>query len=848
MAGKIDFRALADAALSRSETLVPLWLPEGHRAGHEWQSINPARSDTSAGSFSVNLNTGCWADFATGDKGGDLVALCAYIFHLGDQVSAARELAEQLGMPDAVPPPPKGKRAKAVTPRAPAIPKDAPPPKPKARVVAWAPLLPVPADAPAAPAAHEFRGIPAQRWAYLDAAGGLLGYVCKFVTSDGGKEILPLVYCRHPDTGATAWRWQQWAEPRPLYGLDRLAARPDAPVLLVEGEKCADAPLELLPELVPVTWSGGSNAVTKADWSPLAGRTVLIWPDADAQRERLSKVEKAAGVDPDSKPMLPEHKQPGVKAAEQIAAILLMLQPPARVRVVITPPPGELPAGWDIADAIAAGATADDLKATMRRRRHAQAELSAIGAPAQAPESGLPAEQAGAGDEPGADGARWHDDMIRGKNGWEECRENVFILLSQHPQWSGIIAWDDFARRVVKRRRTPTGGDVGEWTPEDDSELGLWMAQKYGFLVKSEAALTGGVQMAANRNKFHPVREFLERELPEWDGFDYLAVWLERCMGAKAGTPEYLPLVGRLFLLGLVARIMQPGCQWDYMPVFEGPQGKGKSTALRVLGGEWFADTQLQIGDKDAYMQLDGVWLYEIGEMDSFNRSETTAVKAFVTTRSDRYREPYARRIITRLRQTGFGGTTNQGEYFKDTTGNRRFWPVRCAGAIDLDLLAQWRPQLFAQALALYRAGAKWRPTREEEARYIKPEQEEREIVDPWMPKLENELYGLDGKFRLINEVTGFDLLTKAIGMDAERIDNNRGAATRIGNLMQRMGWIKRRRSTGLREWVYCRPPKESDERAAAAQIIEPPPVPEADPLPPYVMPTPGIDDFDPGF
>ncbi len=829
MSDRIDFKRVADTALQRSEQLVPLWLPDGAKVGHEWKSVNPTRSDSHAGSFSINLNTGAWGDFATGDKGGDLVSLLAYLFHSGDQIVAVRELAELLGIPDAVPAPSKGKAKKAER-KAPTLPADAKPPKPKAPVVAWEPVTPVPADAPEAPAAHEFRGVPERRWTYLDAAGQLLGYVCRFRTSDGGKEVLPLTYCRHPGTGAMGWRWLQWSEPRPLYGLDRLAARPDAPVLIVEGEKCVDAAVPVLPEVVPLSWPGGGNAVFKADWTALAGKTVLIWPDCDAQREKLTPTEKAAGVDPESKPLLEEKKQPGVKTAEQVAAILLTLTPPAKVRILTIPAPLEKPPGWDIADAVEEGASADELKAMMRRQRPSVAEQEAAEAArkaAAAAPAAPPDDHAGAGDEP-PQRKEWSRGFIVGKYGWEECRENVFLFLTQHPAWQGVVAWDDFARRIVKRRRTPTGGMPGEWTPEDDTELGLWMAQRYDFLVKSEAALVGGVQMAANRNKFHPVREWLDA-LPAWDQTPRLAHWLAECMGATAGSDEYLPLVGRLFVLGMVARVMQPGCQWDYMPVFEGLQGKGKSTALRILGGEWFADTQLQIGDKDAYMQLDGVWLYEIGEMDSFNRSETTAVKAFVTTRTDRYREPYARRIVTRLRQVAFGGTTNQGEYFKDTTGNRRFWPIRCLRFIDLEKLAAWREQLFAEALVLYRQGAQWRPTRDEERLYIKPEQEEREIVDPWLPKLEMELYSLEGKCRLDREITGYQLLTKAIGMDPERIDNNRGAATRIGNLMQRLGWPKRRRSTGLREWVYVRPDAAEDLRAGYAKDL--PPAPSLPPL-----------------
>lgn len=815
MGDRIDFKRLAAAALQRAESLVPQWLPGGHKAGYEWKSINPQRADQHEGSFSINLVTGKWGDFACDDKGGDLVSLYAYLFCGGDQVAAAKDLADVLGIPDAVPPLEKDKgRAKSKPLAAPASARGEKPEAAKAKPVAWEPVAPVPDDAPAPPAAHEFRGMPSAIWMYRDAAGASLGYVYRFTTSDGGKEVLPLTWCRHPVTGKGAWKWQQWAEPRPMYGLDRLAARPDAPVLLVEGEKCADAPgaAALLAELVPASWPGGGKAVGKVDWSPLAGRLVILWPDCDAQREKLTKDEKDAGVSPDSKPILPEDKQPGIKTAEQIAAALLALDPPAKVRIVKIPAPGEKPSGWDVADAIAEGMDDEALKAFIRNQR----VPAALAAPA------APAEPAPTPEEAGARRPEWMRGMLwKHRGALEECRENVFLVLTQHPDWKDVIAWDDFARRIVKRRRTPTRGEPGEWTPEDDMELGLWMAQRLGFLVKGEGVIAAGVGMAASRAKFHPVRDWL-LSLPRWDGVPRVATWLAECMGAVAESDEYLELVGRIFLVGMVARVMEPGCKWDYMPIFEGAQGRGKSTALRVLGGEWFADTQLHIGEKDAYMQLDGVWLYEIGEMDSFNRSETTQVKAFVTTQRDRYREPYARRIIERPRQVAFAGTTNQGEYLKDTTGNRRFWPVRCRNRIDLDRLAEWRPQLFAEALALYRQRALWRPTREEEAQWIRPEQESREIVDPWLVPLQDYLLSPDRVIAGENEFTSYTLLTKAIGMDPERIDNNRSAATRIGNLMQRLCWGKRRQASGRRDWVYVRPeekkPAQHAEGARTAQ------------------------------
>jgi hypothetical protein len=186
MQPRLDIAHVAREALAASERLVPNWLPEGRRSGHEWQAPNPTRSDRHVGSFSVNLTTGAWADFATGDKGGDLVALYAYLHGL-QQLQAAKEIAGQLG----------------ISPREtePATPK----PAPKREGSPWSPVLPAPQGI-APPAAHVARGRPERIWTYRGLDGAVLGFVYRFKTSDGGKEILPLVWGRHAETGAATIR------------------------------------------------------------------------------------------------------------------------------------------------------------------------------------------------------------------------------------------------------------------------------------------------------------------------------------------------------------------------------------------------------------------------------------------------------------------------------------------------------------------------------------------------------------------------------------------------------------------------------------------------------------------
>lgn len=352
------FDALADALLASAEALVPRWLPEGRRQGHEWAA--PSLSHSSRRSLSVNLVTGVWADFAGDERGGNLISLYAAV-HRMSYGAAGRELAAQMGM--------------AADRPAPAQPAPAPPAADAraAKVPDWVPLVPVPDDAPdfTTQWGHYARGIPAAHWVYRDQDGRLLGVVCRFEASDGSKDVQPLAYCQGP-RGRREWRYKALDVPRPLYGLWRLPqGEPDANdpplVVVVEGEKCADALWDVLEQRIPVlSWSGGAKAVRKADWAPLRGMRVVCWPDADAKRDR------------DGGQLLPAEAQPGLQAMRQVQAELARLGNPS-VRIVDVGVPGEHADGWDCADAVAEGWTRGDCLAFMARL------LPDVAAPAPAP-------------------------------------------------------------------------------------------------------------------------------------------------------------------------------------------------------------------------------------------------------------------------------------------------------------------------------------------------------------------------------------------------------------------------------------------------------------------------------
>ncbi|KAF0235300.1 MAG: hypothetical protein FD177_54 [Desulfovibrionaceae bacterium] len=312
----INFERINAAALPSLENLLSRWLPNGRALNGEFMVGSVAGE--SGDSLRINLTDkrGVWKDFAGEVGGTDPVSLYAAIYNL-KQGEAARKLAGELGIDP-------GGNGSAPRPQGQAKAKPAD---------EWRPVLPVPDGAPAPDFNHPGHGTPSARWPYRDAESCVLGYVCRFDTGQDRKEIVPHTYCQGAG-GAMRWRWKGFPEPRPLYGLDRLAAaKPDAPVLLVEGEKAADAAGPLLAGAVCMTWPNGSKSVGKADFSPLDRRRVAIWPDAD---------------------------KPGFEAALILAA---RVKEAGAEKVSIILPPDGVAKGWDLADAEGEGWTPEQVTA-----------------------------------------------------------------------------------------------------------------------------------------------------------------------------------------------------------------------------------------------------------------------------------------------------------------------------------------------------------------------------------------------------------------------------------------------------------------------------------------------------
>jgi putative DNA primase/helicase len=336
-----------------------------------------------------------------------------------------------------------------------------------------------------------------------------------------------------------------------------------------------------------------------------------------------------------------------------------------------------------------------------------------------------------------------------------------------------------------------TGKPAREWSDADDISLALYMQRDIGLPRIGREIVSQAVVAMAYRNERNCVRAWLEALEHDWTS--RVDSFFSDCFGAD--ETEYTKAASRNFWLSMIARVFEPGCKVDNMIVLEGAQGVGKSTALQVIGGEWFAEQHESATNPKAFAEiLQGKWLIEISEMDSFNRAEVNRVKQTVSCPSDRFRASYGRHAKDHPRQCVFVGTTNRDDWNRDETGARRFWPISCRGTVRVDLVRQNREQLFAEAVARYKAGE---PHWMMPAEATKAEQEGRFQADPWLDNITTIVKGES------NVTTSF--VAEKLGIDLARRD--RAVEMRIGACLRFMGWKRQqKRGSDSRAYVYNRP------------------------------------------
>jgi predicted P-loop ATPase len=362
---------------------------------------------------------------------------------------------------------------------------------------------------------------------------------------------------------------------------------------------------------------------------------------------------------------------------------------------------------------------------------------------------------------------------------------NAVIALTHDPAVRDFVAYDEMLRAPVVMHEIGMLDTCHRWLTDTDVIGVLLWLQRNGFPGIGLDAVRTAVQKRAEECTYHPVKQYL-RSLA-WDGVKRIGVWLPRYLGTQF-TP-YTQHVGRMFMVQMVARIADAGCQADHMMVLEGPQGVLKSSACRVLGGEWYSDHLPDITNaKEASHHLRGKWIIEVAELHATNKAEATMLKSFITRTHERYRPVWGRQEVLEPRQCVFVGTTNQDTYLRDPSGGRRFWPVRTAvdAPIDLERLAEDRDQLLAEAVHCYKQGDPWWPDASFEREFIAEEQQARYQGDIWEDKI-CQFVAAERK------VTIAKIASECLAIPSNQMQPTHG--TRIAAVLREKGWIARRNS-----------------------------------------------------
>lgn len=719
---QIDFEGLATYLLQRIRDLLPRWLPGGHMIGHEY-----CCGDLRGGqgkSCKININTGRWADFASDVKGGDLISLYAAI-QGSNQRDAALELIKEFNV--------TGQQQQNVS---------------RSTSVEPAKIYP-PADAPVPEMKHPEYGTPAASWRYLTEDSRLIFYMARYNTPDG-KEFMPWTW------NGAKWHSRAWPAPRPLYGLETLSAKP---VLIVEGEKAADAARVLLGmHYSVVTWPGGAKAVSKIDWLPLHGRRVLIWPDADA---------------------------PGLNAGQEIAKNLA----PHCAEVKLITPDGSRPSGWDAADALrdqwTSSQVIDWAKANVQIINITQNNLTVngnINVVAPDDDAGLPDETMV---------AIWERlCLVLSNTGNPICNEdNVARIFENDPKLAGNLWFDDFYNSVFLDDKK--GGH--EMKDIDIFKLTLRLQRAYGLRRIGDATVRRALVIMADRIHKNDPLDWLETL--KWDGRNRLDNFFIEYMGAKK-TP-YVEAASKNFWISIVARIYNPGCIMRTMVILKSKQWQGKSTAFAIIGGKWYAEVQENIQSNNFLQSLHGKMILEFADMSGMDRADINRIKQVISCRMDRFRAPYDRTPADHPRQCVLVSTTNEGNFLRDDTGGSRFWPIE-TGTINHDKLTKDREQLFAEAVSRFKAGETWHIMPMEETEAI---QESYRQTDEWERIIEE---FLDRPSFLDKETTVAQIATECLKIPIDRLDKS--TQIRIARNLTTVGWEKFQRFTEGRNVKVWRP------------------------------------------
>lgn len=349
---------------------------------------------------------------------------------------------------------------------------------------------------------------------------------------------------------------------------------------------------------------------------------------------------------------------------------------------------------------------------------------------------------------------------------------NIVKLFEYKRKDYEFLRFDTFLRRIMVKLP-----DMQEFEQIQEKHVlsVLIELQKYGFKKLSLSMCRNAMEHFAYQNQRNELQEYLNSI--KWDQINRLEDFFVDYCGAEKN--EYTKRVGVNFFVSLVARVLNPGCKADCMVILEGPQGLGKTKLLEILGGKYYSENTAEFGSKDFYQNLDGSWIIEIAELDTFRKAGANTIKRVISARVDKYRPAFERYVQENKRQCIFVGTTNQGQYLSDSTGARRFWPIECNGDIDIETLKANRDLLFAEAVYLYNQGQNYWEVPEDLAREI---QESKEDTDPWEEVILDWLK-IDSKVQFTTQ----NVMSDCLRIDVDK--QNKNQKNRVSSILRKFNF-----------------------------------------------------------
>lgn len=363
--------------------------------------------------------------------------------------------------------------------------------------------------------------------------------------------------------------------------------------------------------------------------------------------------------------------------------------------------------------------------------------------------------------------------------------DNICRILEHHEAYGPRLAYDEMRLTPMIAGRAVSDADVGRVRREIEQQFKI---------QPSEADVRAAIGTVADARRYHPVQQYLSGL--SWDGEERINRVVPDILGAD-NTALNQAMVSKWFVAA-AARALKPGCKVDTALVLVGRQRARKSSFFSVLGGEWFADTHMDISDKDGLLQLHSAWIYEWAEIENVTTSrKASEVKAFASSSHDTFRTPFGRTTAVHPRSTVIVGSTNEDQFLTDPTGSRRFNIVRTSDRVRYELAAEWRDQLWAEAVQRFQAGETWWLSDDEEVNR-EAAAEQYQVEDSWEEPVAE---WLDAKPPTI---TTSRLLDKALGLPASQRGSQ--AERRVAAIMRRLGYCQRRQRAGggsaLRVWV----------------------------------------------